>query len=151
METDGWCYGTLTQLMRGGLNSESDVMVPELLLLPLQQAPANPACLTDFDSASVTLCFTNYNALLLSVDNAGLLVALRFQTCVVFVELFRCLSDYVEDPGGFGEFLHIAQKPAPAFDRCGIIQGFRSDLKMIQLQKVDLQIVSQYTKNRRCD
>ena len=35
----------------------------------------------------------------------------------------------------------MAEKPAPAFDRCGIIQGFRCDLKMIQLQKVDLQIV----------
>ena len=33
--------------MRGGLNSESDLWVPELLLLPLQQALANTACFTD--------------------------------------------------------------------------------------------------------
>ncbi len=36
----------------------------------------------------------------------------------------------------------MAEKPAPAFDRAGSIQGFCSDLKMIQLQKVNLQIVS---------
>ena len=37
----------------------------------------------------------------------------------------------------------MAEKPAPAFDRGGSVQGFCSDLKMIQLQKVNLQIVRQ--------
>jgi hypothetical protein len=58
--------------------------------LPLQQATTNSACFTK--------CFTDLDPLLLGVDDAGFLVALGFETSVVFVELFRCLSDYGEDP-----------------------------------------------------
>ncbi len=61
--------------------------------LPLQQPSANSSCFSDFDP------------LLLCVDDAGFCVALGFHASVVFVELFRCLGVHFANRGGFGEFL----------------------------------------------
>ena len=76
---------------------------------------------------------------------------------MIFLELFGGPGDHIQNSGSFREFLvgkqlsnlfdgqlvSVAEKPAPAFDCRRIIQRFCGDLKMIQLQKMDLQIVRQ--------
>ena len=84
-------------------------------------------------------------------------VALEFQASVVGHQLFGGSGDHFKDSGGFGEFLigkqtanfrrrqfiGILQEVRPAFCWRRMIHSFSSHLKMIQLQKMDLQIVRQ--------
>ena len=79
------------------------------------------------------------------MDDTSLFVTLGFQASIVFLQLFRCLSNHVEHLGGFGEFLigqqqgelfggqflSMAEKPAPTLHRSRTIQRIRCDLKMI--------------------
>ena|GEM_PF-1976457 len=113
----------------------------------------------DTDAPRFATLFADFDALLLLLHakNSGLLVVLGFEPGVVFAKLIGCPSNHFKNFGSFGkllfrqqtsdlfggQFVGVGQKPAPPFDSDFIIQCRSRDLKVFQLQKVNLQIVGQ--------
>ena len=113
----------------------------------------------DTDAPRFATLFADFDALLLLLHakNSGLLVVLGFEPGVVFAKLIGCPSNHFNNFGSFGkllfrqqtsdlfggQFVGVGQKPAPPFDSDFIIQCRSRDLKVFQLQKVNLQIVGQ--------
>jgi len=112
----------------------------------------------DTDAPRFTTLFADFDALLLlHAKNSGLLVVLGFEPGVVFAKLIGCPSNHFKNFGSFGkllfrqqtsdlfggQFVGVGQKPAPPFVSDFIIQFRSRDLKVFQLQKVNLQIVGQ--------
>jgi len=124
-------------------------------LLQLQD-PSLQRC--DTDNPRFATLFADFDAvLLLHAKNSGLLVARGFEPGVVFAMLIGCPSNHFKNFGSFGkllfrqqssdlfggQFVGVGQKPAPPFDSDFSIQCLSRDLKVFQLQKVNLQIVAQ--------
>jgi len=116
--------------------------------------------LKQLDSTNLNAsCFTLLPRKLYSGD----FISLELQARVVGHELFGGSGDHFEHSGCFGKFLigkhsadlfgrqllSILQKVGPALHRRGILNAFRGHLKMIQLQKMDLQVVGQSSLSGR--
>lgn len=102
-------------------------------------------------------CLTDFDALLLSKEQSGLFVALRFEAGVVFPQLIGRPSYHFQNSGSVseyligqqfgylvdGQFVRMAEEPAPAFHWSCIVKCRSGDVKMLQLQEMNLQVVCQ--------